>query len=151
MNFLSLKAISAINKRFSQKENHTGWHMATQESATCPAGVSMTSAQGQQLLTSSWHQRWLGQCWPGQCWRHQRPWWCQHLADPVLTSCWCQQDTWHSLVLPRVALCVFFSWKPFNNSRNCFKLQKFIINQPELQKLWNQFHNSSKIMIYALE
>ena len=32
--------------------------------------------------------------------------------------------------------CVFFLFrKPLFNSRNCFKLQKFIINQPKLRKL----------------
>ena len=37
-----------------------------------------------------------------------------------------------------VSACVFFFFqKPFINSRNCFKLKKFLINQPELRKLWN--------------
>jgi len=52
--------------------------------------------------------------------------------DPVLTSSMTRGA-------PRgchVADCVFFLFrKPLFNSRNYFKLQKFIINQPELRKL----------------
>ena len=44
--FLKLKIISRINKRFSAKEKHTARHVAAPGSATCPADVSMTSARG---------------------------------------------------------------------------------------------------------
>ena len=87
----------------------------------------------------SWIMHVLRMCIKMHCTIHQRP-----RADVSRTrgTPWCCH----------MSACVFFSfWKLFINSRKWFNLQKFIINQPELRKLWNQFHNSSKIMIYTLE
>ena len=52
--------------------------------------------------------------------------------DPVLTSSMARGAPGGC----HVADCVFFLFrKPLFNSRNCFTLQKFIINQSELRKL----------------
>ena len=139
-NFWSLKQFLELNKGFRKNKNtkrDTWQHQGVPR-------VLLTSARGHQLLTSSWRRRWLGQSWPSQRWCH----------DDVI-SCWPHADVSRTCGTPwccHMSACVFFFFrKPLLNSRNCFKLQKFIINQPELRKLWNQFYNSSKIMIYALK
>ena len=53
-------------------------------------------------------------------------------ADPVLTSA---GHVALSGAATCHAVCSSFSENPFINSRKCFKLQKIIINQPELRKL----------------
>ena len=50
--FLKLKIISGINKKFSEKEKHTSRHVAAPGSATCPADVSTGSATADVIITS---------------------------------------------------------------------------------------------------
>ena len=119
-----------------EKENHTVSHVAAPGSAMCPADVSMMSARGPPnanvimacddisvdlvnidqvnadvMMTSAFGGP---------------------RADVMLTSA-------GHVALPSAAtcqpVCFSFSENLLFNSKNCFKLQKLIINQPELRKL----------------
>ena len=79
----------------SWRQRWLGQHWPSQRSTARSAGSAASGSLqsvSQETLTCGPHwtcsqfDRWLGQHWPGQRRRHQRPWWCQHLADPVLTS-----------------------------------------------------------------
>ena len=76
--FLKLKTISGIIKRFSGKEKHTARHVAAPGSAMCPADVSMMSARGPpnadvimtSVLTWSMLTKSTGPCVSGVSWAH---------------------------------------------------------------------------------
>ena len=50
--FLKLETISGIKLRFSEKEIHTGRHVAAPESATCPADVSTGPPNADVIMAS---------------------------------------------------------------------------------------------------
>ena len=50
--FLKLKTIFGINKRFSKKENHTVSHVAASGRATCHANISTGSTSADVIMTS---------------------------------------------------------------------------------------------------